>query len=96
MRLTLEIIESYGFEKEVKRVDWDDVENTYTLKNGITLSCLSICGNEPVNCDTLYGFDELLEVETKEELERLMAKTMKEVCEELEKKYSHFDKEEYI
>jgi len=96
MKLSLEIIESYGFEKKINKPDWDDVENIYTLKNGLELSCLTVCYNEPVNIDSLEGLDGFIHITTKEELDDLNNKTFEQICNEIAENDEDFDIDEYI
>lgn len=96
MKLTLEIIESYGFESETTKPDWDDVQVEYTLPNGIRLSALTVCCNQPCNVDSLEGVDGFIYIETKEELDILISKSAEEIFDELAEKYDNFNKEEYL
>lgn len=96
MRLTLEIIESYNFEKKVSKPDWDDVQHEYTLPNGISLTTLTVCFNEACESDSLEGLDGFIYIETKEELDVLVAKTYDEVLEGIAESNKDFDIEEYI
>ena len=90
--LTLEIIESFGFEKTTKRSDWDDVKNIYTLSNGIELSCLTVCNNIPITESyNLEGLDGYIYITTKEELEDLNNSTFEQVCEELSNEFEEFE-----
>mgnify|MGYP003113610315 CR=1 FL=1 len=96
MNLTLEIIESYGFEKTTNKLDWDDVQNNYTLSNGLELSCLTVYGNEPTKCDSLEGLDGFIYITKKEQLDDLNSKTFEQICKEIAKVNDDFDIEEYI
>ena len=96
MNLTLKIIESYGFKKTTNKPDWDDVQNNYTLSNGLELSCLIVCGNEPTKCDVLEGLDGYIYIHTKEQLEDLNSKTIEQISEDIIKNFSDFDIEEYM
>lgn len=95
MKLTLEIVENYNFKKTVSKPDWDDVQNTYELPNGIELSCLTVCGNEPTTFDGLYGLDDFIYITTKKQLDDLVSKTYKQVCEEIAAVNEDFDIDEY-
>lgn len=96
MNLTLEIIESYGFEKTTNKPDWDDVQNNYTLSNGLELSCLTVCGNEPTECDSLEGLDGFIYITKKEQLDDLNSKTFEQICKEIAQVNDDFEIEEYI
>lgn len=96
MKLNNEIIESYGFEKTISKPDWDDVQNNYELPNGIELSCLSVCNNEPCNVDCLEGFDGFIYIDTKEELDELLKLTYDEVCNKIYKEDNDFPILDYV
>lgn len=96
MKLTLEIIESYGFEKTTNKPDWDGVQNTYTLKNGLELSCLTVCCNELTNVDSLEGLDGFIYITEKEQLDDLNSKTFEQICNEIAKVNENFDIDEYV
>ena len=81
--LSLNIIKSYGFVESITKPDWDDVLLKITIPNGVELSCLIVCGNEPCEFDTLYGFDSFLEVSTKEQLDELIEKSYKQVVQDV-------------
>ena len=96
MRLTQKIVDSYNFDKKIRRRDKDDVEVTYTLSNGLELSCLTVCNNEPTDVDCLEGLDDFIYIETKEELDKLNSQTFEEICIELSKKNPEFILDDYI
>lgn len=96
MKLTTKIIESYNFEKRISKPDYDDVQVNYELPNGLDLSTLSICGNEPTEQDSLEGLDGFIYIETKEELDDLLSMTFEEVVEKVASENEDFDKEEWI
>ena len=96
MKLTLEIIESYNFEKKTFKPDWDDVQNDYTLPNGLTIGCLTVCSNEPCKVDSLEGMDGYIYIETKEQLDDLNSKTFEQICKEIAKVNENFDIEDYV
>lgn len=96
MKLTQEIIESYDFIVEITKPDWDDVQNTYTLKSGLKLSCLTVCNNELCKVDSLEGLDGFIYIETKEELDDLNSKTLEQICNDIAKVNDDFDINEYI
>jgi len=78
MKLSLKIIEKYNLPKTISKPDWDDVQNNYTLPNGIELSTLTVCNNEPTESDCLEGVDGWIFIETEEELVELMNLTDEE------------------
>lgn len=96
MNLTLEIIESYGFEKTTNKPDWDDVQNNYTLSNGLELSCLTVCNNQPTNVDCLEGLDGFIYITKKEQLDDLNSKTFEQICKEIAEINDDFEIEKYI
>lgn len=94
-KLTLDIVESYGFKREISKPDWDDVMNTYTLPNGLSVSFLTVCNNRPTSFDGLEGLDGWVYIRTKEELDILLSKTFREICEDIASKEKKFKFEEY-
>ena len=96
MKLTLEIIESYGFDKKVTKPDWDDVQNEYTLPNGLTLSCLTVCCNKPCKSDSLEGLDGYIYITNKKQLDELNSKTFEQICKEIAKANKDFEIDNYI
>tara|TARA_R110000772_G_scaffold2410_4_gene8580 strand:+ start:55534 stop:55824 length:291 start_codon:yes stop_codon:yes gene_type:complete len=96
MKLSFEIIESYGFPRTITKPDWDDVQNNYTLPNGIELGTLTVCNNEPCSSDMLEGWDGFICIETKEELDELVKLTWDEVCEKINKERNDFPIDEYM
>lgn len=95
MKLNFKIIEKYGFPKTVSKPDWDDVSNNYTLPNGIELSTLVVCNNEPCEANSLEGFDGFIYIQTKEELDELINMSFEEVLEKIASENEDFDIEEY-
>lgn len=95
MDLTLEIIESYGFDKTTTKPDWNDVQNNYTLPNGIELSAMTVCNNEPCSSDLLEGLEGFICIGTKEELDALLIKTFEEVCKDIAAANEDFDIDDY-
>lgn len=96
MNLTIDIINDYGFGVKVNRPDYDDVQNTYTLPNGLELTCLTVCNNEPVKVDSLEGLDGFIYITTKEELDVLINKSFEDICNEIAKKEKDFNIEDYL
>lgn len=96
MRLTLEIIRSYGFKETTSKPDWDDVEVTFETPEGFELSCLTVCCNEPTNVDSLEGLDGYIWLETKEDLDSLLSKEYSEVIIEIGNENKEFDIDEYL
>lgn len=96
MKLNLEIIRSYGFKETTSKPDWDDIEVTFELPNGLELSTLTVCNNEPTEADCLEGLDGYIWIETKEELDHLIGMTFEEVIEQVAEVEEDFDKEDYI
>lgn len=95
-KLSLEIIESYGFPKKSKPTNYDDITNYYTLPNGIELGCLTVCGFEITDCDSLEGMDGWIYIESKEELDELVGMSYTQVCEKLARENDDFDINEYL
>jgi hypothetical protein len=96
MRLTLQIIESYNFPKEINKPDWDDVENIYQLPNGLFLTTLTVCCNEPTESDSLEGLDGYIYIKTKEELDDLLSMTYVEICQKIAQEVDDFDMNYYL
>lgn len=96
MKLTLEIIESYGFQKTVSKPDWDDVQNTYTLPNGLDLNTLIVCNNEPCDADCLEGLDGFIYITEKEQIDNLLSKTYEQICKEISEVNKDFDIDQYL
>ena len=96
-KLTTKIIESYNFEQTTSKPDWDDVQVTYELPNGLELSVLSVCFNEVKEQDSLEGLHGYICINTKEELDELINLSFEEIIARvvLENK-EDFNKEEYI
>lgn len=88
--LNLKIIKSYGFPETITRPDHDDISLSIELPNGLELSCLTVCCNELCECDTLYGFDDFLEVKSKERLDELIAMTYEQIVNEVAMKNDKF------
>ena len=96
MELTLDIIESYGFPKKTHKPDWDDVEITYTLPNGIELSTMTMCNLQPCSPNSLEGVDGFIDITTKEELDELLSKTDEAIYREIAASEKDFDLDRYI
>lgn len=96
MNLTTEIIRSYGFPEKTRKPDWDDVEIVFTLPNGIELGCLTVCNNEPCEMDSLEGLDGFIYIETKEELDELLALTCEQVIQKVAEENEDFEIDEYL
>ena len=96
MRLTIEIIRAYGFEEKTSKPDWDDVQVEFSTPNGIGLSALTVCNNEPTNVDTLYGLDDMIELNTKEELDAFLLLSYEDVIKDVASKNEDFDIDEYL
>lgn len=94
-KLSKDIIDKYNFKYKISKPDWDDVEITYTLPNGLELSALTVCSNQPCDVDTLYGIDEYLIVNTVTELEKLMSLTFDEILDDVAKQNPDFNIEDY-
>lgn len=96
MELSIDIIRSYNFEERTYKPDWDDVCVDFTLSNGITLTTMTVCNNEPTESDSLEGLDGFIYIETKEELDELNAMTYDEALEKVASENEDFDIEEWI
>jgi len=100
MRLSLDIIRSYGFQERTYKTDWDDVCIEFTLPNGLELDGMILCNNQPSSTSMLEGLDGYICIETKEELDELVGMTYEEVINKIAAenhdfdKYSHIDEEE--
>lgn len=93
--LTLDIIDSYGFDRRIDdSCGYDDMGYIYTLKNGIELSCLYISGFSPVKSISLEGVGGFIYIQTKEELDYYNSKTAEDICNELAAKHSNFSVKE--
>lgn len=95
-KLNLSIIRSYGFPYEITKPDIDDVEMTITLPNKLELSCLTVCYNEPTECDELEGLNGYLRVTSKEQLDDLINKTFEQIVKGIGEKNPDFDVENWI
>ena len=96
MNLSLEIVKSYGFPQTTTKPDWDDVQLNITLPNGLELSMLTVCCNEPTNCDSLEGLDGFIYITTKEELDELIGMTYEEVLNNVASDNEDFNINEYL
>lgn len=96
MELTLEIIRSYGFSEKTNKPDWDDVAIDFTLPNGLVLSTLTVCNNEPCISNSLEGLSGYVYIETKEELDSLVNKSFEDILQEVKEENSNFDISEYM
>lgn len=90
-KLTLKIIESYGFPVKTTRPDWDDIFKEYKLPNGLKLTTLTFCNNEPCEADSLEGLDGYIFISTKEELDELLSKSFEDICKDIHEKDKSFD-----
>lgn len=86
-KLNKEIIDSYGFKSHTYKPDHDDVAVEYTLPNDLVLTALTVCFNEPTECDSLYAYDDKIYITTKEELDEVIAMNFNSVM----KKYNITD-----
>lgn len=96
MKLSLEIIRSYGFKERTYKPDWDDTCIEITLPNGIKLHTMTQCNNEPTESDSLEGLDGYIFMETKEELDELIDMSYEEIIEKMASENEDFDSEEYL
>jgi hypothetical protein len=96
MKLNIDIIKNYGFEEKITKPDWDDVSLEIELPNGLCLSTLTVCNNEPTECDSMEGLDGYIYITTKEELDDLISKSFEEICREIKDKDDSFDLDEWI
>jgi hypothetical protein len=78
-KLSLKLIESYGFESRTFKPDWDDTSIEFTLPNGICLTGSTQMFNRPCKTDTLSGFEDWIYISTKEELDELVSMTYEEI-----------------
>lgn len=95
-KLTLEILESYGFKQRTYKPDWDDVAIDFTLTNGLLLTCLTVCCNSVVKNVSLEGVDGYIYINTKEELDELLKLNIEEIFDNLEKEHPDFDKNQWL
>lgn len=96
MKLTLKIIQSYGFEESISKPDWDDVALEVTLPNGLRLSTLTVCNNSACKSDSLEGLDGCIYINTKEELDELIKLTFEEILNDVKLKNPKFDIDDYL
>ena len=94
--LSFEIIESYNFKKRTYKPDWDDTSVEYELPNGLLLTTMTQCFNEPCDSDSLEGLDGFIYIVSKEELDTLINQSFEDVCKTIAEKDANFDIEEYI
>lgn len=97
MEITYKKLSSYNnIDIERYKGDWDDVNITVTLPNGLELEGMIVCGLEPVDDINLTGFDDYIDISTIEELEELMNKPLKQICDEIYAEHPEFDMSDYI
>jgi hypothetical protein len=96
MNLSLELIRTYNFPERIFKPDWDDTYIEFELPNGVTLEGAVQISLEPTKTDTLYGFDEFLTIETKEELDELLNMSYREVVDKIANENEDFNREEWI
>lgn len=96
MKLSLEIIRSYGFKERTHKPDWDDTCLEITLPNGITLDTMTQCNNQPTESDALEGMNGYIYIETKEELDELVNMSYDEVINKIASENKDFDLEKYL
>lgn len=96
MKLSLEIIRSYGLKERFYKPDWDDTCIEITLPNGIELSAMTQCNNLPTKSNSLEGLDGYLYIETKEELDELIGMTYEQVIQKLASENEDFDADDYL
>lgn len=96
MKLSLEIIRSYGFEERTHKPDWDDTCVEITLPNGITLDTMTQCNNQPTKSDSLEGMDGLIYIRTKEELDELVNMSYEDVINKISSENEDFDPNQYL
>jgi len=95
-KLTLEKIKSYGFKERTHKPDWDDVQVDFTLPNGIELSALTVCCNQPVNVPSLEGLDGYIYIQYVEELDNILKLSYEEVLNKIASDNDDFDINKYI
>ena len=95
-KLTLEIMKSFDLPNSTNRPDYDDTELIFELPNGMELSTLIVCSGELCEPDSLEGMDGYIYINTKEELEDLIAKDYDTVIEDIARDNEDFDKSEYV
>ncbi len=94
-KLNLTIIEGFNLPKENYTPDWDDSGYKFKLPSGLTLSGLYRCNNSPTEMDILEGLDGYICIQTKEELEELIALTYDQILEWVKIKDPEFKIEDY-
>lgn len=94
MKLSLKIIRSYGFEERTHKPDWDDTCVEITLPNGIELTTMTQCNNEPTESDTLEGLGGWIYIDTKEELDELIGLSYEDVVKKIASENEDFVIEE--
>lgn len=96
MKLSLEIIRSYGFGERIYKPDWDDTCIEFSLPNGLELSAMTQCNNSHVESDSLDGLDGFIYIETKEELDDLISMSYEEVIHKIASENPHFKLDDYV
>ena len=71
-RLNSQIIEKYAKSREREQTDHSDFSYNYTFENGMILSSLYINEGEPVDQDSLEGYEGWIYIDTEEELIELL------------------------
>lgn len=96
MELSLEIIQSYNFEENISKPDWDDVQLEVTLPNGLRLTTLTVCNNTACKSDSLEGLDGYVYINTKEELDALIELSYEEILNKVKLENDSFDIDNYL
>ena len=95
MKLSFEIIESFGLKKKFITPDWDDAGYEFTLPSGIIVTGFHMLNSCPHPMDTLEGLSGFIYIETKEELENLISLTYDEILKNIKEKKPEFNIEEW-
>lgn len=96
MKLTLEIIESFGFDKKTIRPDYDDAGYEFKLPYGLRLVGYFMLNHCHCETNMLEGLDGYICVETKEELEELIPLSFEETLKKVKEKHPKFDINDWI
>ena len=96
MKLSLQIIRTYGFKETATTPDWDDRAIEFHTPNDLVLTTFTVIGNQPCDSDSLEGLDGFIYIETKEELDDLLKLSYDEVLDSMAEKHDDFNKNDFL
>jgi hypothetical protein len=96
MKLSLEILRSYGFKERTYKPDWDDTCVEFTLPNGIMLNTMTQCNNQPTESDCLEGMDGFIYIDSKEDLDELVNMSYEDALNKIASENKNFDINNYF